>query len=395
MTNRTTITARVGALAAALLLMSCTESTAPDRPAPNAPNAPSAPWFANVGMAAASGAGITLDTHIGTANQIENACRCLIKGFDNGNPRRGDAIIATFFWVSATTTNIIDSVTDVTNDANFTPVGNTYHLVRFVHSGNLSMATYVATNIQNFPDPNATPRLAVRASLSETVADGGLQLSAWSGVASDFTQAIGASNAASGSGTAYTADPGAIDIAAGALAYGVSLVSRGGDLLDAAPPPEFTILNVLSDAFLVDEANYLVSNSARSVDPQWQWTFNQPSTWLATVLVLNPPPVLAFTVQPHTTMPLFTIQPAVQVTVLDAFGNRIPTFTGPVTIAIGHNGGVLAAGTLSGTKTVNAVNGVATFSDLSIDQLGNGYTLVVSGAGLTGAESAVFNIGAF
>jgi len=32
-------------------------------------------------------------------------------------------------------------------------------------------------------------------------------------------------------------------------------------------------------------------------------------------------------------------------------------------------------GTVPGTRTVTAVNGVATFSDLSIDQLGNGYTL--------------------
>ena len=378
--------------------MSCTESTAPDRGAPNAPNAsdaPNTPSFAGVGMAAASGSGITLDTHIGTANQTESPCRCLIKGFDNGNPRRGDAMVATFFWVTSTPDNIIESVTDVVNDATFTPVGNTYHLVRFVRSGNVSMATYVATNIQNFPDPNATPRLAVRANLSETVSDGGLQLSAWSGVASDFTLAVGANSAAAGSGTpgtAYTADPGAINIGAGALAYGASLVSNSG-LADAAPPPAFTILNVLSDASVIDEANYLVSASAGSVDPQWQWTFNQPTTWLATVLVLNPPPVLAFTVQPHTTMPLFTIQPAVQVTVLDAFGNRIPTFTGPVTIAFGHNGGVLAAGTLSGTKTVNAVNGVATFSDLSIDRLGDGYTLVASSAGLTGAESTPFNIG--
>jgi len=300
MTTQTKITARVAALATALLLMSCTEPTAPDRRTPNPSNAPNAPSFADVGMMAASGSGITFDIAIGTANQVELPCRCLIKGFDNGNPRRGDAMVATFFWVSATPTNIIDEVTDVVNDANFTPVGNTYHLVRFVHSGNVSIATYVATNIQNFPDPNQTPRLAVRANLSETVSDGGLQLSAWSGVASDFTQAMGASNAASGSataGTAYTADPGAIDIGAGALAYGVSLVSRGGDLVDAAPPAEFTILNVLSDAFLVHEANYLVSSSARSVDPQWLWQFSQPSTWLATVLALNPnqPPVAGFT----------------------------------------------------------------------------------------------------
>jgi len=44
---------------------------------------------------------------------------------------------------------------------------------------------------------------------------------------------------------------------------------------------------------------------------------------------------------------------------------------------------------------VNAVNGVATFSNLSIDQPGNGYTLVVSGLRLTDAESAPFNIGPF
>ena len=79
----------------------------------------------------------------------------------------------------------------------------------------------------------------------------------------------------------------------------------------------------------------------------------------------------------------------------DASGNAVMSFTGTVTIAIGHNGGTLTAGTLSGTLTVAAVNGVATFSDLSIDQLGNGYTLVVTAGGVSGAESAPFNIGAF
>src|SRR3989454_4413964 len=142
MLNRLTILQRVGALAALLLVMSCSESTGPDRSL-------GIPQFATTAPA-----GITLDKDIGTAGQ--QGGNILIKGFDNGNPRHGDAIVATFFWVSATTTNIIDSVTDVTNDANFTRVGNTYHLVpgSFVHSGNLSVATYVATNVQNFPDTN-------------------------------------------------------------------------------------------------------------------------------------------------------------------------------------------------------------------------------------------------
>jgi len=41
---------------------------------------------------------------------------------------------------------------------------------------------------------------------------------------------------------------------------------------------------------------------------------------------------------------------------------------------------------------VRAVNGVARFDDLSIDQLGNGYTLQVTASGLKSAESAAFNI---
>ncbi|MFD1808004.1 hypothetical protein ACFSHQ_07035 [Gemmobacter lanyuensis] len=48
-----------------------------------------------------------------------------------------------------------------------------------------------------------------------------------------------------------------------------------------------------------------------------------------------------------------------------------------MTLAIGTNAG---SGTLSGTKTVNAVNGVATFSGLSIDKAATGYTLTATGA---------------
>jgi len=145
------------------------------------------------------------------------------------------------------------------------------------------------------------------------------------------------------------------------------------------------------------EGDFAIQAAIGSVDPRWTWHFAEsaPSTWLATVLALNPPMHAAFTVQPSTTPPLVAIRPGVQVTVLDNAGNQMTTFNGPVTIAIGRNGGMLARGTLSGTTTVTAVDGVATFSNLSIDQSGNGYTLVASAAGVTGAESGAFNIGAF
>jgi hypothetical protein len=81
--------------------------------------------------------------------------------------------------------------------------------------------------------------------------------------------------------------------------------------------------------------------------------------------------------------------PAVQVTARDGFGNTATRFSGAVTVAIGVNP---SGGVLSGTTTVNAVAGVATFADLSIDQAGSGYTLTVAAAGLPGATSAPFDV---
>jgi hypothetical protein len=58
-------------------------------------------------------------------------------------------------------------------------------------------------------------------------------------------------------------------------------------------------------------------------------------------------------------------------------------------VAIGTNP---AAGTLSGTVTLSAVAGVATFSGLSINKAGTGYTLTAASPGLTGATSSTITI---
>jgi len=320
------------------------------------------------------------------------------QGFNPTNPHRGDAIVATFFWRGSTNTitKVFDHLSDADNGA-ATVVGNTYTLVEYVTAGGYSMATYVATNVQNFPDPNpdVATVLNVDAVFSSSVTDAGCLLSAWSGVNAVAAQALGAHRSAWGSGSGTLAGgPGSIVTGPGALAYAVTL---GDGLVGRDPPAGFTRFADGADTLIVTEGDYALQGATGSVDPQWTWYFadSPPRTWLATVLALNPPLHLAFTVEPSTTLPLMAIQPAVQVTVLDAGGNPITSFNGPVTIAIGHNGGILIPGTLSGTTTVTAVNGVATFSNLSIDQLGNGYTLVVSAAGVTGAESRTFNIGVF
>src|SRR5205807_163384 len=101
------------------------------------------------------------------------------------------------------------------------------------------------------------------------------------------------------------------------------------------------------------------------------------------------PAKLVFTVQPSSAAAGAGITPAMQVAVQDAQGNPVTTATTSITLAIGTNP---ASGTLAGTTTVAAVNGVATFSNLSIDTAGTGYTLTASATGLTGATSSVFNV---
>lgn len=96
---------------------------------------------------------------------------------------------------------------------------------------------------------------------------------------------------------------------------------------------------------------------------------------------------LVFTQQPTTTAAGQTIS-AVKVQVQDANGNAT-TSTASIAMAIANNP---SSGTLSGTTPVTAANGTATFSDLSINKGGTGYTLQATSAGLTSATSTSFNV---
>src|SRR4029077_19817043 len=98
---------------------------------------------------------------------------------------------------------------------------------------------------------------------------------------------------------------------------------------------------------------------------------------------------LVFTVQPTSVTAGAPITPAVQVTAQDGLGNTVTSFTAAVTVALGNNPG---AGALTGTTSVTAVAGVATFPGLSVDKVGSGYTLTAAATGLTTASSTVFNV---
>ncbi len=110
----------------------------------------------------------------------------------------------------------------------------------------------------------------------------------------------------------------------------------------------------------------------------------------AELAVTQAPAKLAFTVQPTGTVLDREISPVVQVEIEDASGARVAGARTAVTLAIGNDPG--NGGRLNGSLTANAVDGIASFSGLTITNWGQGYTLAATATGLTQAVSAAFDV---
>ncbi len=81
--------------------------------------------------------------------------------------------------------------------------------------------------------------------------------------------------------------------------------------------------------------------------------------------------------------------PPVTVDVVDSMGNIVTGSSAPVTLSLKSNP---TGATLGGTTTVNAVNGVATFNNLTVNKAGLGDTLTATSPGLTSATSSPFDV---
>ena len=320
------------------LLAGCSDAVAPDRfgtltPLPQFAIAPS----------------VTPNGHFNGAGQS-----VLVKGFNPVNPRNGDAVIATFYWSgSATITSVVDHQT------NGTPVGNTYTLVESSSAGGISMATYVAVNVQGFPSgfdervSQGDSILVVRATMSAPVTSGGMVITAWSGVQPTLAQALGAHSSGSGSSTTQTvADPGAIPVNPGALVYAVTLGNQVVGM-DPPPPPFVNVSNQSDAASTIkgDAERMVQGGSPGTVHPTWVWGFNSstPRTWLASVLALNEAPTSStgdLSVTSNTTG-----------SNLDPDGYAV-TVDGGATQAIATNGTVTFTGLTAGSHSVQ-LSGVA------------------------------------
>src|SRR5207249_6855821 len=203
---------------------------------------------------------------------------------------------------------------------------------------------------------------------------GGIEISSWSGVEAVSAQALGAHQHGFGSGSSPTvADPGAISVGAGALVYGVTM-SNG--LAGRDPPPGFANVQTQSDAAMVTEGDYAVQASAGTAHPQWTWYFSSPSTWLATVLTLNPAASAA--------TGTLTASTSTTGSGLDPDGYTV-TVDGGSPQAIGINASVRYANLSAGSHSV-ALSGVAANCTVTG---GNTQTVSVPAGGTVTASFAV------
>jgi hypothetical protein len=78
-----------------------------------------------------------------------------------------------------------------------------------------------------------------------------------------------------------------------------------------------------------------------------------------------------------------------QASIEDQYGNVVTTATNTVRVAFANNP---TGATLGGTLAVTASQGVATFSGLTINKVGSGYTLRVTSSGLSSAVTNAINV---
>lgn len=95
---------------------------------------------------------------------------------------------------------------------------------------------------------------------------------------------------------------------------------------------------------------------------------------------------LTFVSQPAAATTGAVLTPAVQVAVQSAAGVTVTTATNSVTLALSPS-----PSNLGGTLTRQAVNGIATFDNLSVNSPGT-YALAASSGGLTGTNSSAFTV---
>ena len=98
---------------------------------------------------------------------------------------------------------------------------------------------------------------------------------------------------------------------------------------------------------------------------------------------------LVIVAQPSNVAAGAAISPPIIVQARDATGNLVSAFSGTVALSMGTNP---AGATLGGTTSATASLGVATFSGVTLNRVGAGFTLVASAGGLSSEITAAFSV---
>ena len=132
-------------------------------------------------------------------------------------------------------------------------------------------------------------------------------------------------------------------------------------------------LNIATNGYLLESSSGdLIQATSRSI--------NVSAAPAVQLVVLSPPPS---TVNADTGFNL-------RVLAEDAFGNTDPNFNGPVTLALA--GGSPAGASLGGTLTINASNGEALFTGVTLNAAASGASLRVNANGLNGARTGAVSV---
>ncbi len=175
-----------------------------------------------------------------------------------------------------------------------------------------------------------------------------------------------------------------ITVALAQVAPGVAplTVGAGAPELEGSPSAE-TAEGVAEFADLSIKTagpNYMLEFKAEGLEAAFSDLF---------AIEAGPPVAMKAASAPESVIEAGTIAPAVDVVLVDEFGNLANSAPTMVAAAIGQNPG---DGTLSGTTQVESADGTARFADLSIDLRGRGYTLNFSAADLPPIESDGFKV---
>jgi hypothetical protein len=171
------------------------------------------------------------------------------------------------------------------------------------------------------------------------------------------------------------------------VGHDVVVVSSGDNVSNTLDGPDApTDANGIATATL-RSTKAEVKTITATVDPQGT---DVVATEQPTVeFVAGPAAQLIFVTPPGNDIAGSAVTPSVEIGFADQYENPVTTATGTITVQLEDNP---SDGTLAGTTTVATISGIATFTDLTINRAGVGYTLEAFATGVPSVVSPPFSV---